>query len=296
VDLAAYLQRRQETIDKALDTALPENHGPAGELSRAMRYSLLAGGKRLRPVLCLAGAEAVGGTEDDALPAALALEMVHTYSLIHDDLPCMDDDDFRRGMLTNHKVFGEAMAVLAGDGLLAEGLALLIQAGAEGRLPADRVLAALNVIARALSYEGMVAGQMVDLQMEGQEVDEAAVRFIHTHKTGALIAASVTSGALLAGGRPEQVQALDLFGRRLGLAFQIVDDILDIEGDPEVMGKEQGADLARGKATYPSVVGIKRSWEIARDLVGEGLAAIESFGAKADPLRAIAEYILARKK
>ena len=216
MDLMAYLERRQRMIDEALEAALPERGGLAGDLSRAMRYSLFAGGKRIRPVLCLAGAEAVGGAAAEALPAAVTLEMVHTYSLIHDDLPCMDDDDFRRGMPTSHKVFGEALAVLAGDGLLAEGLALLVRAGAEGGLPADRVLAALHEITRALSSEGMVAGQVVDLQMEGREADEATVRFIHTHKTGALIAASVTSGALLAGGGPEQVRALGSYGRSVG--------------------------------------------------------------------------------
>ena len=296
MDLAAYLERRQRMIDEALEAALPERGGLAGDLSRAMRYSLLAGGKRLRPVLCLAGAEAVGGRAEEALPAALALEMLHTYSLIHDDLPCMDDDDFRRGRPTSHKVFGEAMAVLAGDGLLAEGVALLVKAGAEGRLPADRVLAALDEITRALSSEGMVAGQVVDLKMEGREVDEATVRFIHTHKTGALIAASVTSGALLAGGRPEQVEALGGYGRSVGLAFQIVDDILDIEGDPEVMGKGRGADQALGKATYPGVIGLERSWETARNLVAEGRAALSGFGPEADPLRDIAAYFLTRQK
>jgi geranylgeranyl diphosphate synthase type II len=296
VDLMAYLESRQRMIGEALEAALPEMGGLAGDLRRAMRYSLLAGGKRLRPVLCLAGAEAVGGAVEQALPAALALEMVHTYSLIHDDLPCMDDDDFRRGRPTSHKVFGEALAVLAGDGLLAEGLAILVRAGAEGRWPADRVLAALNEITRALSSEGMVAGQVVDLQMEGREADEATVRFIHTHKTGALIAASVTSGALLAGGRPEQVRALGCYGRSVGLAFQIVDDILDIEGDPEVMGKGRGADQALGKVTYPGVIGLEPSWETARNLVAEGRAALAGFGPEADPLRDIAAYFLTRQK
>jgi len=281
-------------VDRALEEALPEMSGPAEALGRAMRYSLFAGGKRLRPILCLAGAEAVGASPETAIPAALALEMIHTYSLIHDDLPSMDNDDLRRGKPTSHKVFGEALAIMAGDGLLTEGLWFLARAGLQGLIQPDRALAALEIIARASGKEGMIAGQVVDLESEGREVDESLVRFIHRHKSGALIEAAVTSGAVLGGGNKSQIKALERYGQSIGLAFQITDDILDIEGDPEQMGKKPGVDQARGKATYPRAVGLNKSWEVARSMVSEGQAALGGFGPEADPLREIAAYFLTR--
>ncbi|MBW2060352.1 MAG: polyprenyl synthetase family protein [Deltaproteobacteria bacterium] len=296
MDLKAYLAQRKEMVDRALEEALPEVNGPAENLGRAMRYSLLAGGKRLRPILCLAGAEAVGALPETAMPAALALEMIHTYSLIHDDLPSMDDDDLRRGKPTSHKVFGEALAVLAGDGLLTEGLGILARAGYQGLIPSDRALFALDVIARASGKEGMIAGQVLDLESEGREVDESVVRFIHSRKSGALIAASVTSGAILGGGTQSQITAMNRYGQCVGLAFQITDDILDIEGDPEQMGKKVGVDQARGKATYPRVVGRTRSREVAQEMVAQGQAALAEFGVEAEPLRKIAAYLLMRRK
>ncbi|MBW1708688.1 MAG: polyprenyl synthetase family protein [Deltaproteobacteria bacterium] len=296
MDLKAYLAQRREMIDRALEEALPEEHGLAQMLDRAMRYSLFAGGKRLRPILCLAGAETVGGSPEAAMPAAVALEMIHTYSLIHDDLPFMDDDDLRRGRATSHKVFGEALAILAGDGLLTEGLGQLARAGLKGLVPPDRALAALDVIARAAGKKGMIAGQVVDMESEGREVDETVVRFIHNHKSGALIAASVTSGAILGGGGESQIEAINYYGRSIGLAFQITDDILDIEGDPELMGKETGGDEDRCKATYPGVAGRDRSWEVAQEMVAEGRAALSVFGREADSLREIASYFLTRRK
>ncbi|MBW2621684.1 MAG: polyprenyl synthetase family protein [Deltaproteobacteria bacterium] len=296
MDLKAYLAKRKALVDQALEKELSENKGPAEELSNAMSYSLFAGGKRLRPILCLAGAEAAGASIESAMPAAVALEMVHTYSLIHDDLPVMDDDDLRRGKPTNHKVFGEATAILAGDGLLTEGFGVLIRAGSEGRADPHRALAALEVIARAAGTRGMVAGQVLDLAAEGRDMDIGQVQFIHGHKSGKLIAASVTSGGILGGADKEQTRLLDRYGQCAGLAFQIVDDILDIEGDPEVTGKMGGMDEVHGKATFPGVVGREKSWEMAKDLIAKARASLAEFGSKAEPLHEIAAYFLTRRK
>lgn len=296
MSLEAYLDEKREIVDQALDQALPQGAGFSANLSKAMRYSLLAGGKRLRPILCLAGAEAVGGEPEIAMPAALALEMIHTYSLIHDDLPVMDDDDLRRGRPTCHKVFGEALAVLAGDGLLTEGFRVLARAGRSNRVESGRILAALEVIASAAGPEGMVAGQTADLESEGRAVDEDAVRFIHFNKTAALISASVASGAILGGGTEEQIHALERYGRHTGLAFQIMDDILDVEGDANQMGKSTGMDSIHDKATYPKVIGLEKSREAAEDQVRRAVDSLNGFGPEADPLRKIAAYFITRRK
>jgi len=296
LDLKAYLADRRRLVDSALDEALPSAEGPAGRVVEAMRYSVVAGGKRLRPILCLAGAEAVGGRAESALPAAVALELIHTYSLIHDDLPAMDDDDLRRGRPTSHKVFGEALAILAGDALLTAGLGHLARKGVEGALDPGRSLAVLDLLARAAGWDGMVGGQAADMEAEGREVDEAAVAYIHRRKTGALIAASVVSGGLSAGGNAGQIQALDAYGGRIGWAFQIVDDILDVEGNTDELGKTAGADEARGKATYPKAVGLDQAYAQARLLIDESIGYLAEFGPSAEPLRAIAGYLLARKK
>ncbi|MEE9435979.1 MAG: farnesyl diphosphate synthase [Candidatus Adiutricales bacterium] len=296
MDLKAYLEEKKSLVDRALKEALSRHAGPSEELNRAMSYSLLSGGKRLRPILCLAGAEAVGGSLESALPAALTLEMIHTYSLIHDDLPVMDDDDLRRGKPTNHMVFGEATAILAGDGLLTEGFGLLIRAGLEGRIDPGRALAAMDVIARAAGSQGMISGQVLDLEAEGQEADLERVKFIHGHKSGKLIAASVTSGGILGGADKEQITSLNHYGQCAGLAFQIIDDILDIEGDPEVTGKRGGMDQAHGKATFPGIIGLEKSWRIAKDLVNNATASLVEFGSSAEPLHEIAGYFLTRQK
>lgn len=296
MDLKAYLEEKRSLVDRALEKALSRHAGPSEELNRAMSYSLLPGGKRLRPILCLAGAEAVGGSLESALPAALTLEMIHTYSLIHDDLPVMDDDDLRRGKPTNHMVFGEATAILAGDGLLTEGFGLLIRAGLEGRIDPGRALAAMDVIARAAGTQGMISGQVLDLEAEGQEADLERVKFIHGHKSGKLIAASVTSGGILGGADKEQITSLNHYGQCAGLAFQIIDDILDIEGDPEVTGKRGGMDQAHGKATFPGIIGLEKSWKTAKDLVNNATASLVEFGSCAEPLREIAGYFLTRQK
>jgi len=293
LDLKEYLERQRLLVEKALETALPENKGPEAIVVEAMRYSLFAGGKRLRPILCLAAAEAVGGDVEAAMPAACALEMIHTYSLIHDDLPAMDDDDLRRGKPTSHVVFGEAIAILAGDGLLTEAFVLL--SDYRTMIP-ERALKLINVIARAASYRGMVGGQVVDMLSQNKPADVETVEQMHSRKTAALISAAAESGALAGGGKDDQVKALARYGRAIGLAFQIADDILDIEGQTEVLGKTAGSDVARGKVTYPAAVGLESSREAARKLIDQALVALDGFDETADPLRALATYIVTRKK
>ena len=261
-----------------------------------MRYSLFAGGKRLRPILCLAGAASVGGEERGVLPVACALELIHTYSLIHDDLPVMDDDDLRRGKPTNHKVYGEAMALLAGDGLLTEAFHMMALFETPPAKDPGMIQKVIGLIAQAAGYGGMVGGQVVDIQSEGKEVDLETVQFIHARKTGALLGVSVTAGAILGGGNDEQVAAIRAYGRKIGLAFQIADDILDIEGDTAVLGKAVGGDARKKKITYPSVLGLQRSKQIQTEMVKQAIAALDLFNHSADPLRSIAKYIIERKK
>jgi len=296
LDLKQYLQERCELIDSRLETSIPAAAEFPYSLHRSMRYSLFAGGKRIRPVLLLAATEAVGGDVSVALPAACAMEMIHTYSLVHDDLPAMDNDDYRRGTPTNHKVFGDAVAILAGDALLTQAFILLSsQSFAAGCSP-ERILAVINEMATAAGSRGMVGGQIVDMESEGmQDLDLPTVQFIHTHKTGALIKAAVKCGALLGAASEVQMNALIRYGEAIGLAFQIYDDILDIEGTTEEIGKDAGSDEARGKATYPAVIGIRESRKRAAELLDIALEAIAAFDAQADPLREIARYVLSRK-
>jgi geranylgeranyl diphosphate synthase type II len=292
-DLKQYLEARRLMVEEALEVALPQQDGPETRVVEAMRYSLFAGGKRLRPILCLAASEAVGGDLRAAMPAGCALEMIHTYSLIHDDLPAMDDDDLRRGKPTNHKVFGEAIAILAGDGLLTEAFVLL--SDYNSLLP-ERAVQVIGVIAEAASYRGMVGGQVVDILSQNKRADLETVQQMHSRKTAALIAAATESGALAGKGSEAQVAALARYGRAIGLAFQIADDILDIEGDTELLGKTTGADEARGKVTYPAAVGLERSRQAANEMVNDALAALEGFDDRANPLRSLANYIITRKK
>ena len=283
-------------MDEALDRYLPLADELPISLHKAMRYSVFAGGKRVRPILLLAACEAVGGDLNRAMPAACAMEMIHTYSLIHDDLPAMDDDDFRRGNPTNHKVFGEAIAILAGDALLTEAFVLMSNPEYSGAAEVSRLLPVINEIARCAGSHGMVGGQVVDMESEGKpDVDLATVQYIHTHKTGALIKASVKAGALLGGADETDLAAMTRFGEAVGLAFQIADDILDIEGTTEEIGKDAGSDEARGKATYPAIVGLAEAKQRAGELVGMALKALAGFDAKADPLREIAKYTVYRK-
>jgi len=290
-----YLDEKRVLVDKALEEAVPQPAGLASELITSMNYSLFAGGKRLRPILCIAGAEAVGGSAVTVLPIACALELIHTYSLIHDDLPAMDNDDFRRGKPTNHTVFGEAVALLAGDGLLTLAFNLMVRQGSEHDVDKGHLLRVIELISQAAGYKGMVGGQTVDIAYEGKEPDPAVVEYIHRHKTGSLIAAAVTSGAILAGGTEEQQRAINRYGQQVGLAFQIADDVLNVEGDSALMGKGIGSDTARGKMTYPSVFGIAESKRTQEELVDSAVDSLKGFDKRADPLRGIARYIIKRK-
>ena len=294
LDVHAYMKERARAVDEALERSLPPESAPPETVHKAMRYSVFAGGKRLRPVLVIAGAEAVGGAMDDVMPTACAMELIHTYSLVHDDLPAMDDDDFRRGRPTSHKVFGDAMAILAGDGLLTLAFRLLaenLRPGMDGRVLRD----VLVEVAEAAGTGGMVGGQVADLEAEGRQVTPEALDYIHLHKTAALIRASIRSGAALCGATPAQLQALAVAGTSLGLAFQIVDDILDVTGTTEQLGKTAGKDQAQQKATYPAVHGLAASRARAEALMAEALGALQPFGPPAEPLRALGRFILDRK-
>ncbi len=294
MDVKKYLDRRRRLVDKALERWVAGEEEFPAQVHKAMRYSLFAGGKRLRPILTLAAAEAVGGRAEEALPVACALELIHTYSLIHDDLPAMDDDDLRRGMPTSHKVFGEAAAILAGDALLTEAFHLLARPDLMKNISPRRRLAAIHAIALGAGSRGMVGGQVMDVASEGKEIEPDILEYIHTHKTGALIAASIISGALVGGGSARKVQALERYGRKLGLAFQIIDDLLDVQGEEAQMGKAVGKDQAKGKATYPGLFGIESSRRKAEELIREALADLTPFKKEAEPLREIARFILQR--
>jgi len=296
MNLQAYLSEKKAIVDRTLDACFPEPEGPARDIISAMKYSLFGGGKRLRPILCMAGAEAVGGAGTDVLPVACALELIHTYSLIHDDLPLMDDGDLRRGKPTSHKVFGDAVALLAGDGLLTEAFNLMTAAELTEKVSPHVILKVIRLIAHAAGYRGMVGGQVVDIQSEGKAVDFPIVEFIHSHKTGSLITASVASGGILGGGNESQLQAVTSYGRNIGLAFQISDDILDIEGDCRTMGKRAGADELKRKITYPAVIGLGRSKEVQSELVEAAVESLREFDHRAEPLRQIAQYIIERNK
>jgi len=290
-DLSSYLAQIQPQVEAALDNSLPVTYPE--KIYEAMRYSLLAGGKRLRPILCIATCEMVGGTVAMAMPTACALEMVHTMSLIHDDLPAMDNDDYRRGKLTNHKVYGEDIAILAGDGLLAYAFEYIAKA-TQG-VPAEQVLQVIAQLAHAVGATGLVGGQVVDLECEGKsDTSVETLTYIHTHKTGALLEACVVCGAILAGASAEVLQQLSRYAQNIGLAFQIVDDILDITATQEELGKTAGKDLQAQKATYPSIWGLDQSRRQAQQLVDEAKAELASFGEKARPLMAIADFITSR--
>ncbi len=291
-DLPAYLERNNERIDQALESFLPPVTR-AGRLGEAMRYSVMAGGKRLRPNLCLAAAEAVGGNSGDAMAAACALEMIHTYSLIHDDLPAMDNDRLRRGRPTCHIAFDEATAILAGDALLT--LAFEIVA-VHSPGPVERRTELVRLLASAAGPAGMVGGQMLDMLSEGRALGQTELEGLHRLKTGALIEAALACGAVLAGGSGAQVETLREYGRLVGLAFQVTDDILNVEGDPSVMGKAAGTDVRRNKSCYPGILGLVKSKEFAQNLVQQAVSSLTGFDSGAAPLRAIARYVVERKK
>lgn len=292
--LDAYLKDRQKIVEEALVRYLPDEDTPPHELNTAMHYSVFAGGKRIRPILCLAACEACGGDIAGAMPIACALELIHTYSLIHDDLPAMDNDDFRRGKPTCHKVFGDALAILAGDALLTEAF-ILLSRPEKFRITAEKRMAVMFEIAKAAGSTGMVGGQALDMRAEKVEPDEEALEDIHRRKTGALIIASVKSGAIVSGAGNHKIEILSEYARNIGIAFQISDDILNVEGNARIMGKETGSDAARGKSTYPSILGMETSRARLAGHVEAAVDALAPFDARALPLRVIARYIMERK-
>lgn len=292
--LKAYLQDRQKIVEEALERYLPGEDNIPSDIYKAIRYSVFNGGKRIRPILCLAAADVVGGDLGVTIPVACALELIHSYSLIHDDLPAMDDDDFRRGKPTCHKVFGEDIAILAGDALLTEAFVLLSRTE-KVRLSAEKRIAVIQEIAQAAGIDGMVGGQALDVLSEKFASDEKTLREIHRRKTGALIAAAVKSGAIISNAPKEKIQALAEYGINVGLAFQIADDILNVEGDRELMGKETGSDAARGKLTYPSLMGLEKAKEKLTKYIDAAEVSLSGFDERARPLILIARYVMERK-
>lgn len=292
-DLSAYLNTVSRVVNDGLDGFLPAAATRPATIHKAMRYSLFAGGKRLRPALCLAAAEACGGKIADALPLACAVECIHTYSLIHDDLPAMDDDDFRRGKPTNHKVFGEGIAVLAGDALLTQAFEIAAQCRSWPRYSHQQIILE---IAQASGSLQLIAGQVADLEGEGRAITAAQLKYIHERKTSALLCCSARLGGMSANCSPAQLRALTEFGYNVGLAFQVIDDILDITQTTEQLGKTAGKDTAAKKATYPSIVGMEKSRRIAAQLTGKAFAALKPFRGRARALEALAHYLLERDR
>jgi geranylgeranyl diphosphate synthase, type II len=297
LDLKSYLFDKRQQIDAALHRIIETAPQPKARIVEAMRYALMSGGKRLRPILCLAACETVGGNSEQALPVACALEMIHTYSLIHDDLPAMDDDCIRRGRPTCHIAFDEATAILAGDALLTLAFETLSSRDIRKKVPAEHWLDVISVISIASGYKGMVEGQMRDMLAELQgSLLLSELEALHLLKTGALIEASVCSGALLGLGSFDQIASLKEYSKNIGLAFQVTDDILNVEGDPLIMGKGAGTDRHRCKSTYPSLLGLSESKETASRLIAHAIESLAQFDHKADPLRAIAVYIINRNR
>lgn len=294
-DLNSYLLSKRKQIDRAIDKIIDLTANSSVVVS-AMRYSLMAEGKRIRPILCIAASQAVSGPTEDVIRVACALEMIHTYSLIHDDLPAMDNDDLRRGKPTCHIAFDEATAILTGDALLTLAFEILSSIEPNNINNALKWLRVINIIAKAAGYKGMIEGQIKDIAAEGNPLGLEDLEQMHALKTGALIEASIITGAILGNGSFEQVEQLNIYSKNIGLAFQVIDDILNVEGDPAVMGKDVGTDQARKKSTYPSILGIGKSKEFAKNLVKNALQALDYFDNKSDPLRAIAHYIIDRKK
>lgn len=294
MDFISELKKRSDFIEEEIYSYLPAEEGYQKTLFSAMNYSYKAGGKRLRPIMIMESYRLCGGKGSDYLPYAAAIEMIHTYSLIHDDLPALDNDDLRRGKKTNHKVFGEAMAILAGDGLLNYAYEVIL---GHALTSSDHLSAikACKVIADGAGIYGMVGGQVVDVESESRDIDLDRLNFIHLNKTAAIIVACMKAGAYLAGADDSKVEKLEAFGRNLGLAFQIADDILDIEGDEKLLGKHIGSDIENDKATYPHILGMERSKEISRDLIAQAKRNIEDFEGK-DFLIGLADYVISRNK
>jgi geranylgeranyl diphosphate synthase type II len=292
-DLQDFLANSTEAVNRALDRFLPAASTRPPTIHKAMRYSLFAGGKRMRPALCLAAAAACGGSEDEAMPLACAVECIHTYSLIHDDLPAMDDDDYRRGKLTNHKVFGEGIAVLAGDALLTQAFEIAAQAKGWSRYPHRQIILELASASGSLQ---LIAGQVADLEAEGKKISSHQLRYVHERKTSALLCCSVRLGGMSANCTLSQLESLTDFGYHVGLAFQVIDDILDVTQTSETLGKTAGKDTRAQKATYPSIVGLERSRKIAADLTDKAFASLKAFRGKSRALEALAEFLLKRDR
>ena len=292
-DLQNFLASRTEAVNAALDDFLPPEKNRPATIHRAMRYSLFAGGKRMRPALCLTAAAACGGTETGAMPLACAVECIHTYSLVHDDLPAMDNDDYRRGKLTNHKVFGEGIAVLAGDALLTQAFEIAAKCKSWPRYSHQQIILEL---AHASGSLQLIAGQVADLEGEGKKISVEQLRYIHERKTSALLRCSARLGGMSANCTPAQLAALTDFGYHVGLAFQVIDDILDVTQTSEQLGKTAGKDTKAQKATYPSIVGLEKSRKIAEQLTGNAFAALKIFKGNAVALEALAEFLLKRNR
>lgn len=293
-NIETYLKEKREKINSVLERYFPKPQGYGKRVIEAARYSLFAGGKRIRPILCIAGAEIVGGRDEDVIIFAAGLECLHTYSLIHDDLPAMDDDDFRRGKPTCHKAFDEATAILAGDGLQALAFSFFTHPELVRRVDSKRLVKAIHLVSEAVGLKGMVGGQMADLIMEGKRGNLKILRWIHTHKTVKFIEVSVVSGALLGGGNKEELKALSEYGRNLGMVFQMVDDLLDIVGDEKILGKKTMSDAKKKKLTYPSLVGIEKTKELAQTHTKQAILALEKFKERGETLRHLAEFLLTR--
>lgn len=294
MNIKEYLAGKSEVVEQALSSYMLAESEPLHRHIKAMRYSLFAGGKKIRPILAIAAAEALHVSHPALLPIACALECIHTYSLIHDDLPAMDNDDLRRGRPTNHVVFGEAEAILAGDGLLSFAFELMSHPDVALYLPAADNLRIIRLVASAIGPLGMVGGQSLDLAAEGRQITFDQLKFIHRCKTGALITAAVRAGAIFAGADSRELAALTAYGENIGLAFQIVDDLLDVVGSTAELGKTAGADAGRSKATYPAFLGVEKTRELARDAVTVAVAALQTFDREAEPLRELAHYIYSR--
>lgn len=295
MDIRLYLDRKREEVDGFLDSVVPDPKTAPTTLHEAIRYSLFAGGKRIRPILAIAAAEAVGTSPQAILPVASSLELIHTYSLIHDDLPAMDNDDYRRGKLTNHKVYGEAMAILAGDALLTLAFDLCSNSDLVKSLEPARQVQLIHELAVGAGHLGMVGGQVLDIQAENKDIDLGTLQSIHKHKTGMLIRAAVRMGAIVSSATPTQLDDLSGYAEDVGLAFQIADDVLNVTGTREELGKDPKTDAKRGKKTYPTFYGVEGARSLAEQCVKRAISRLDKFDAKADPLRALADYITARR-
>ncbi len=295
MDISRYLEQKREEVDRFLETIIPTVETAPTTLHESMRYSLFAGGKRIRPILAIAAAEAVGAPSRAILPVASSLELIHTYSLIHDDLPAMDNDDYRRGKLTNHKVYGEAMAILAGDALLTLAFELCSRRDLLNGLDALHQVQIIHELAQGAGNLGMVGGQVLDIQAENKAINLSTLQAIHAHKTGMLIRAAVRMGAIVSAATPAQLEHLTLYAEDAGLAFQIADDVLNVTGTREELGKNANTDAQRGKKTYPTFYGVEGARTLAAQCTDRAICRLQTFDAKADPLRELARYITARR-